>query len=451
MRIGRSAIPALTAAALLLAAGCSHRAASAAAPGSGTESAGGASLRMMETDTGTCRGSTQIAASLRMMETEQAENAFRRTGETESPEEEAGPAVETEPGEETLRPMALTQNEEEGASAGEEVADHLNTAFFRYEPFDEDTAWNLLARYAGDADRRGSLSLADGSIGLWYSRHRETDAQSRYSNLLLTAAVWSDMSGTGALFEGAGDIGRRSQLAALDPGNELSEKALTARENAAGFLEELGYQLAYMDVCELSPENLLELGGFEKELFGKSEWMMLQPEEEEGILLVLARQKAGEVTVERYCDEACLKLVVSLKDGAILSAEFLLPPCMQAPAAEEETVLIPAEEAVDIALKRLEQRGMTELSGESTGKSRFGTGLVYAMDMLISPFSAGDQTVTLIPAWKVTFPVTVGDEVIEEYILIDARAGRQLNNAVPLSYTSPSGMRSTLQPAPARV
>ena len=343
------------------------------------------------------------------------------------------PAAEAAASSPTEEPVvALTEEpeptlEEESESALSEERGHLSTAVFRYKPFEREKVWDLLARYAGDTDREGSLSQIDADTALSYLRNPEPEHQNRYYNLLLFIAVSSQMRQTGAFFESSNDFGRRSQLAALNPGGEISVKAQKARDNAISFLEELGYEIGYLDFAEVSPGKLLEMGALEKEMFGSSAWLKLLPEEEEGICLAMARQKAGGVLVERYCSEACIKLVLSVKDGTILEAESFLPPFLSDPVGEEETALITKEEAISCAAAKLEERGMAGVLQESAGAV-----LVYALDNLVNPFHSDEQTVTLIPAWKVTFPVRVGEEVIEEYVLIDGRTGRQLNNETPL-------------------
>ena len=206
------------------------------------------------------------------------------------------------------------------------------------------------------------------------------------------------------------------------PGEEAAEEAILS------FLEEVGYDVAYIEWCYLSPDVLQELRRIRNSYYQNTGFGMIEEGirewEQEGILYYVIRQKVDGILIESFTGESLIEAAYSPGLSSIIYLRTSMPVYKTHETADTEVEMISRNDAELSAQEILKKKplGNWEITSAE---------LVYAHN-IIGSYDYENRTGTLWPAWKVGFRFEAEGREWTDYIMLNAETGEQLTNATPL-------------------
>lgn len=143
-------------------------------------------------------------------------------------------------------------------------------------------------------------------------------------------------------------------------------------------------------------------------------------EPEDDIIFLIFKQDFQGTLIEDIIGESKIYVVYSSERKSVLLVEAYSPVYGEIISEENKTLI---------------SRKDASLLGTDILQNQYGIQNPVLTDLQLvyvrNPFGGIDsekQTVTLYPAWKVNFQVPVGDEIVDDYILLNAENGIQYTN-----------------------
>ena len=303
----------------------------------------------------------------------------------------------------------------------EKFAEPTRRITINYKPFSEESAKEILrALYGNEVSSDYNITVADGGTFLFMRCHDED-----YRDLMQAMVFFG---GTELIDHGDGAVLRRPELEFFSQKEEDEGIVDRAETEARKMLEALGYTIAYMDHTYLSSEVITNLKQFSYQFNSKFYENLEEPKleqwEEDGIIYFAARQEYDSFLVESYNAESLIRIAYSVKEGRIIYLDTYMPPYVGSPKDIKELTILSREEAFEFAKVNLRDYGY--------GNHEINKAELAYVHYLYGSYEYEKCELELWPAWKLSYTMSVGGDLVTDYIMIDAETGRFLNNGTPL-------------------